>query len=380
MKVHLTDAEVLRALSPLDVRAYLKQTGWELSDTWEGRATIHHIFKDDREYVIKVPVNKDPADFASVMGSVVHNLADVENRNELEVYQALSHAGSDVISVRSKSADARGTIELADGVELFDQARILLTAAAKTEGVGPRPSYRGRPTQEVQEYLDGVRLGQTSIGSFILNILSPVSSSIKTKKLDLGDPFERRVVLRLSDAMKAAKTALTNALIHDSMDPFEEAIESGVSANFCAALGDMLQENKSVDFEISYSPRRPHAGPISRFAFDQDAASVFHDVARNFRETKPQMELHLQATALTIGTNEPKETYDVDFVAFVDGKMRKVRGLFRVEHYDTLSRAVKENGTLSFSADVYPEGHVWRLENVTDIERITEDLGARFEL
>ncbi|WP_281856842.1 hypothetical protein [Litoreibacter halocynthiae] len=380
MKVHLTDREVLRALSPLDVRAYLNQSGWELTDTWEGRATIHRLIKDSSEYIVKVPVDKDPSDFASVMGSVVHNLSKVEQRSELEVYQTLSHAGSDVISVRSKSADARGTIELADGVELFDQARTLLTAAAKTEGVGPRPSYRGRPTQEVQEYLDGVRLGQTGIGSFILNILSPVSSSIRTPKLDIDDPFERRVVLKLSTALQSAKKALTNALIIQSIDPFEEAIENGVSANFCNALGDMLEENKSVDIQISYSPRRPHPGPLSRIAFDQDAASVFHEVARTFRETKPQLEVLLEATALTIGTNEPQETYDVDFIAFVDGKSRKVRGVFGVDNFDVLSSAVKDNSTVRFRADVHPEGHIWRLENISGVKPARDETARRFDI
>jgi hypothetical protein len=131
MKLELRDRGAMRALSPVDVRAYLAAQGWRDVGRLQNKATVHtHTDQDGREWEILVPVQEDVADFRERMAETVAALARVEARPQIEIYTDLISAGSDVIRVHAPEADEQGTISLGDGVALHDELQNLLLSAA----------------------------------------------------------------------------------------------------------------------------------------------------------------------------------------------------------------------------------------------------------
>lgn len=378
MKASIRDRASLGSLLPVDIRAYLKSRGWEQVANWPGRASIHSLKSDTSETVVKVPVSRGLADFASVAQEIVAQIADAEERSELSVFRDLSEVGSDIIRVRSFSADSTGTIELAQGVALFEQSKALLTSAARSIQLGPRAIYRGRPPSEVGDYLRDVRLGQTEIGSFVITLLSPVPVSIDTMLDDAWDPFERRVVKQLSRALTSAGEAVSDALMTESLIPFEKAIEDGVSANFCTALSEMVAENQEVEISMSLSPRRPTATHVAKHYFETETADVLRQVAKHFRDTKPRLNELIEGMVMSIGADQPQETYEVKLAADFEGRIRPITGLFGRNDYDALSAALKNSAPVSFIGDVIPEAGGWRVQNHKDLF-VRQQLQTYFE-
>ena len=187
MRTKITDEDALRALSWVDLKAYLDSQGWRAAGTYAGKAAIYASPSDNGGTAeILVPLNDDVADYAARMADAVAALARIEDRDEQAIFSDLSEAGSDVIRLRASEADDEGTISLADGVALHREAENLMLAAA-CAAVEPRRSYHARKIAEVRDYLDELRLGQTERGSYVMTIRSPISPALRSSRLELFD-------------------------------------------------------------------------------------------------------------------------------------------------------------------------------------------------
>ena len=75
---------------------------------------------------------------------------------------------------------------------------------------GPQRMFRAGRNQKAAAYVDKVRLGQTEPGSFVVNMLVPVSPSLtepEPTQLPLLEPFERRATRMLVSGLRASREA-----------------------------------------------------------------------------------------------------------------------------------------------------------------------------
>jgi hypothetical protein len=168
------------------------------------------------------------------MSLFVADLAESENRSTHDIIADLTLAPYDVIRFRASEADDIGSLLLSAGVELHEQARAVVAAAANA-GAAPTPRafWQGRPYEKVGSYLNAVRLGQSQRGSFVLSLLSPwdfdPSSGPQASLLE-EVPFERQVTRLLSRALVATRRALTEAVSADIRAAFIRSVRSSRSA------------------------------------------------------------------------------------------------------------------------------------------------------
>lgn len=371
MSIGFHDEPTLRALSPRGVAEWLRMHGFKDQGSY---GEYGMIFARDVEGVtceLVLPTTPQTRDFGRRMEELVNDLAAAEDRPPHDILTDLTLAPFDVIKVRSAHADSYGSVRLSAGLDLYEEARNLVLAAANAAASPvPRRSWRGRRFEEVSAYLDNVRLGQTQRGSFVLTVLSPWDFSADgAPSLDLGETtFGRRVTLSLASALTATESAIRQA-VASGTKPFVDAYKAGVSANLCQALAKLAREGEGVDVSVGWSAiKRRDADVIIRL--NREDASILTEAAKVMANQEDEPDVSLEGLVAAI--SEAPERFDGSAVieTVIAGSVRKVRVKFGEVERHTIYDAAKEKRWVRVTGDIRREGQRLLLLNPRDLTLI----------
>lgn len=378
MKAIISDADVLHALAPIEVAAYLRSHGWQIVDQIGTKGVVWSaplVSGGDAE--ILLPLDRSLGDYTRRMSEVLQVLEVAEARSQLDIVCDINDATADVIRVRLQSASLEdGSIPIEQAAHVFASAReIMFAAACATATVQPRMVYYGRKPTPASDYLSKVRLGQTERGSFILTIRSLVPPRLTDGQRSLfpdvnppegEEPFERRVTLNLARALAAMNGALSRASATNDVTAFQEAVEKGVSANLCEAVAGLSISDTPQDTTISvnWSPTRgvPNGTP-SRFHFSSDSLPILRGVARIFREKAPYGTYELRGAVIELKRDEGALAGQVTVAGAVDGIGRKVNVELFGDDYDQAIKAHQSEHPILCEGELVKDGRSYRLQN-----------------
>ncbi|NCA71888.1 MAG: hypothetical protein EOM91_17785 [Sphingobacteriia bacterium] len=374
MRLELTDQDALRHLPWGDLKSYLDAQGWRSVERIGDKALVYVPDASETAAAeILVPLRDDLGDYVSRMSEAVAILADREQRSVLEVYQDILTSGLDVVRLRAPEADASGAIGIEDGVVLHQEAENLMLAAA-CSAVDPRRNYHLRKVTQATDYLKSVRLGPSERGSYVLTLFSPVQPRLEHHQaFDLGEePFARTVMLRLAEALGAAKRAADRARADNAFAPFDDAVSLGVSANLCDAVARLAETARGIEIGLTWARSRPAGRPRETFRFNPDVAEVLLEAARIFRQLEPVTDTRV--TGFVIALDRPIEQFDGNATlrTLIDEKPRRVKVRFEQDLYPLVIRAFQDKSAISLLGDLFPGGQRWELRNPREI-RILED-------
>jgi hypothetical protein len=372
VKVAVQDTATLRTLRPLEVAAYLRAKGWREEADLSGKASLWLLqHPEGGTFDVTLPLRRSLADYTLRMEELLTTLANAEQRSQLEVLRDILTTTSDLIRVRAPSREAEdGTLPLEQAVTFVERSRDMLLAAA-CAAIDKRAFFAKRKPQQAMEYLGHVRMGQTEQGSFILTILSAVSPELRPSQAELlpidpPEPYERQVTRTLMEAVAAAEGAAQRAAINGNMEPFNEAIILGVSANLCEALVGLSDASpgQGLDIQVSWSRTRPLAAHIAnRVQFDSDSIAIIAEAARHFRETAPVEDFEVEGFVTRLNRGPTAVEGDVTVSAPVDGKMRSIVVGLGPDAYSEAVRAHDDRRTIRCVGELAKEGRGYRLVN-----------------
>jgi hypothetical protein len=258
VKAHIIDPQALRAISPLALSSYARAEKWVKEESFGDHSDVY-VKPGVGEIII--PGTEALGDYVAVVSNLIERFAAVEGRNELQVYRDLVGSDRDVVRVRAPRAEADGSIQIDAGVDIVLHARDMLLSAA-CAAKDPRAAYRARKIKDAASYMDRVHLGQTEQGSFVVTLLAPVPPNLnQPEQIELWpslaeEPFERLVTRRLSTALAAAQGAAERSIRGEGMDAFDAVVMSGVSANLCEALTNLIERGDGLEVSITWSKTR----------------------------------------------------------------------------------------------------------------------------
>ena len=207
MSTHVAETMLAETVNPLGVHAYLAANGWIRTGPYHGDTADIYCLRDDRHETVLVPASATFADYVTRIVQLAEILGRVENRRQTAVLADLSLADVDLIRIRLPEALDDSSIPLSAGVDLLQESRKLLLAAACSAS-HPQRLFRAGRHQQAAAYLDKVRLGRTEPGSFVVNMLAPISPSLtksEPAQLPLPDPLERRATRMPQDEPSASR-------------------------------------------------------------------------------------------------------------------------------------------------------------------------------
>lgn len=379
---------MLRQLLPVNVAAYLRAQGWKDTGQWGSAATLWESPTDGPNAEILAPSRTELADYALRMAELIVTLAHHEDRPVEAVFRDLSQSSADVIRARVQpSSGPQASVSLDDGLELVSGAREMLMAAA-CAALEPKRAYPTRRPAEAAGYLDSVRLGQTELGSYVVTLLSPVTPALHPTTgqapLDIGEPYPRRVVETLVQALADTRTAAIAASRSGQIAAFEQVVDRGVSADLCGALARMAgPEPTSRDLEISvtWSPRRIPADagrPVIRFP--ADLVPVVSEAARVFRESSPEEECEVIGVVTRLHRDPGADIGRATITGVANGKAGRVAVTLEPADYERAIHAHEARSMVTCWGDLVRRGSLLELRVPHDLRVIdqpaTESSGA----
>lgn len=371
MTTRVGDRNDLLAISPAALAAYAHTEGWAKTDAYGDHSDV---YSGAGLPEIIVPRTKDLGDYHSVVAQLVRIFAGVAERNEVSVYNDVLTADRDTIRVRVDGRE--NTVSLADGSKLVAGTQDAILATAGSLG-NPRPVYRPGANREAVDFLSQVRLGQTEPGSFVLTLLAPVIAPPIREPLfpDLGDvdpPVARQMTRRLCDALDATRQAAEKTISGDA-EAFSAAISSGVSANLCEALAQMIEPFPALDVSVTWARTRPM--PIARHQvrFSNGDTPILHEAARILRSREPKPDMQLLCSVQRLQRDDGDADGTVTLRTSINGRIQSVTAVLNQPDYHRAIEAHKEKDPVIVAGDLDRLGQRWRLLNPHVVAVITND-------
>lgn len=369
MRIDLRDRELLAALAPLEVAAYLRSRGWH-EHAALSRDSASFTYGDD--YEVSLPLSTELRDFPYRMFDALKTLEIVENRDQLEIFADLKASASDVVRVRLVDAEARdGSLPLQRAAEVVSRSYDMMFAAA-CAAVDPKLYFPSRKPQLAADYMRNVRMGQTERGSFVVTILSHVtpalSGSAASGSEDMPAPFERKVTERLSGALAAINDSAKVAVATGDISAFEASVVHGVSANLCDAIAGMSCADgteRDVEVSLAWARVRPtKEGPLLRYRVGRDIVPVLREVARVFKARAPQEDFEVRGPVFRLVRDPPGASDgEVTIAGFVDGAPRSIWVHLEGNDYLLAADALKNKRLVSVTGVLRKEGRRYRLHS-----------------
>ena len=361
MKVSIRDRDALLAVSPAALSAYARVAGWSREEPYRVRSDVY-AGKELPEIII--PRTAHLGDYAAVVSALIETFAEVAGQDALTIYRDLVTADRDVIRVRAVDRDYSGSLPVGAGANLVCGARDILLAAACSLN-RPRPFYRPGANKEANDYLTGVRLGQTDQGSFVITLLSPVvSPPIQTPLVpDVGEePIERRITRRLAQALAAARKATDDTSGGDS-SAFLAAVRQGVSANLCEAIAMLTETLLRLDITVVWARTWPRDEARHTTRFASNDAPILRAASEVFRSREPQAGVTLVGFVQRLARGEADTDGTVTLHTSINGSNQSVAVVLPQQDYYRAIRAHKKKTPVVMQGDLERAGQRWRLLN-----------------
>ena len=365
MKIEILDADALRRISPAAISAYARAEGWQKEEPYGAHADV---YAGHGRPEIVLPRTDRLADYAAVVSRLIDVFSDQTQLDQTAVYKDLVGADRDVVRVRNPNADDDGSVSLEVGVEIVSNARDMLLAAACAART-PQPLYRAGANREAIEYMRRVRLGQTERGSFVVTLLAPVPPQLQLQpKLDPSwasfndEPLERKVTRRLVSALEASRSAAELALSGEG-GAFERAVASGVSANLCEAVANLIDQSHGLDVSVTWARTRPTPEPMRWIAFSGSDAEILKEAARTFRAKQPQPDVTMVGYVHKLKRDQDEVEGSVTLKALIDDRTQSVTAVLDQANYETAVEAHGRQTPVVVKGDLERVRQRWQITN-----------------
>jgi len=319
----------LADITPDQLAAYLNLRGWRKDADLGAMASVWHRpepQQQDAEIVLP-SLQHRARDFASRLADAVSTIAAFERRAVSDIVADVMGHFADRIRVRVSAFDVEGgTIPLDDGILLNERARDLIEAAAFASA-SKRNQYSGRKPDEAMEYLRSLRLGQTEVGSYVVNIIAPLPPQ-DTAQLGLPSiPASNIVTATLASGLLALDEAIDKIAAGSRKHVLDEAVRNGASANLCDALVGLSGTDKRRGFEVTIARAGtgPALTPPATFVFDRDKVERVAEAATYYkREDFTLYNKTITGSVEKLDRPLANETGVITVNANVDGQARNI--------------------------------------------------------
>jgi hypothetical protein len=248
----MTIIQQFNQLSINQIEAYLQSKGWEKYRIYKKIVSIWHNPNQPTNELV-FPIDKTVHDYELIAKQFINKLADIEEKDNENVVNYISNILINNVKVRLASDDVGdGSIPYEKGLALIQNAKDMLTSAALS-AYKKRNFYVGSYPDIVTDYVNSIRLGQTERGSYIVNLLAPITYIQENSNTLFEDiPYDHLVYYSLKKSLVQLVDDAKQNYETNSINTPEKYSEFGISANLCDSIIKMaeLKENSCIDVSL----------------------------------------------------------------------------------------------------------------------------------
>lgn len=243
-----TSSKDLGGITPQAMDRYLYLLGWRRDDLFHNKSVWKYTKDEEPEMQLLVPARDDLPDYLLRIKNVISILSALNEVKESDVLRDLRTTYSDRLEFRiiSQFAEA-GKLPLDYAADCIEGIKgLILYSACAVQDAKP---ICLKANKYAKRTLSQFELGQTDIGSFVINVDAKVSDENDDhifKLTETSFPVEHKVVERISTALQQVIQATEGAHITDiAVDAYKE----GITANMCESLLK-LKPNSGTHVEL----------------------------------------------------------------------------------------------------------------------------------
>jgi hypothetical protein len=362
-------------MSIQQLEVYLQNKQWTQDGKIRSIATVwHRLDSEDAEVVL--PLSPTVKDYGQRLKDALSAVASYEQRPVVEIINEVVRFFANVITVRVIHVDTQdGTIPINDGVLLISKAKELLSSAAMSIYMR-RKQFTGIPSKDARAYVESLLLGQTEVGSYVVNVIAPVqgNAAVQAQTVDKM-PLAEAVTLNLVTGLEALKQASKAYKEHHDLRVFEAAVQQGASANMCDALLGFsgAERNRSFEIKITASPGPLLTSEPRVFEFDAVHVEALTKASDYYKDDYVLENRTLTGFVRKLSRPKGENFGTITIQAIVDDMDRNVQIELSGDDYHTAVLAHDKQSFVQCSGNVHVKNKSTRLINPHDLRVIAVD-------
>lgn len=362
-------ADAVRGFRPLDAAAYLRTRGWTEVHSDPGKLSVWNWRgHEGGEHETVLPLATHFRDYRARVAEFLEALQTAERRPLDELVEDLSTPNADIQRVRLPIESSwDGTLSLDEGSGVFQAIRDLVLAGASA-AIEPRRAFGKRRPEQAMQHVKQARIGRSRPGSFVVAVISPlppvVCDGAPVLESTEDEPFARSAMRTLAVALESARSGIAETAARGSLEPMQDRVVRGVSANLCDALATLqgVAHDREVEYSFSWAPTRPAPDTPALVRIPADSKALFEQVATAFRKTT-----EVEGVQLLGFVQKLERLSDASGLVTVsgsaDGEIRRVLLELSGEQHSEAVRAYRERLEVACEGELWREGKSYRLRN-----------------
>jgi hypothetical protein len=306
MRISSRPDSIIKAVRVGDLRAYLLSKGWQIKPFKRSQVVYFEGPPDDNgnPIVQLVPASEQLRDYAERVEEIVTALSVIEDRPPSEIVRNIVSPTCDVLHLCLDSAETRaGTLGLGFTEQFFSSMRNLLVFAACGE-FRPQRFFQ-RPLKEAANFADRCQLRPAPMGSFRVDVESPIVPPAMSEQVMLKDyPTERLIVRSLMEGLGVLQQSVDSG----NTDVFFQQPPRRLNANMCEAILGMKPESSGVKLElsVSWSPTWPLDASLPQIiVFEGRSFELIDAIARALRAGGEPQHRQLRGRVVRLSAEDP---------------------------------------------------------------------------
>ena len=278
----ISKSEVQKAIenvqTPLIIEFLIKNQ-WQKIDQWEKPVSIWQANNHEQTQIL-LPESNEFKDYATSLWRALNEIAEVSQISLPNLIETVS--GKNVLKIRVIGEDVKkGHIPLADGKKLFSGIADLVenTVHKAIKQLG-KPRHTTRQAI-IQDYLSKIELGQTEIGSYAVNVITPA--------LNLPDGLledKNFIQQTLFNGLREFLFSIHEMENDNDIEPFLKFTGSKqhlINGKFCQALLNMGSEQRDIEISFLNSDSSNQTPPMPPIIIQRNQWQLIHTAQRFFK-------------------------------------------------------------------------------------------------
>lgn len=361
----------IEGITVLSLDRYLNLTGWDRDFDFPNKHIWNYHYREIPERRLAIPASDEYVDYPVRLESIIETLSVINGTPKEEIIKDLKATYFDRLEFRIISPiSVNGKLPLDYAAECIEGIKdlILYSACAVQDA---RPICL-KATSRAKENLSKFELGQTEVGSFIINVDAKVvdENDDHIIKLDYPTPsIEHRIVERISTAIHQVEMVTSQQ--RQITDMASEAFKDGITANMCESFLRLQPEDRGpieLEATIRYASavtdkigvkRRAKLGDV-HFAVMKEISSIYRDktIVEDMTLTGIINKMQLR--------NQEEHTIAID--CKVNGGRRIVQAILSDEQHKLACDAYESTLLVKISGVVNKSQKIWAISEIERFE------------
>ncbi|WP_152569599.1 MULTISPECIES: hypothetical protein [Sphingomonas] len=353
-------------ISLSSLKAYLENSGYKRREQWGSFLERFSRKRAGREDNVLLPTQSELVDYEKRVSDLVDALSRQLKLPTPLLLKQIANAGYEVVRIIANEGETQSTLAYDAAIDLLRGGYALIDSSAVVAiSSNDLRTIRGRRPDIVRRYLDGVRVGQTEVGSFVMTLLMPVAADGVALDLPptVADRFGTKVAERMSSALGG-----THSAVRSGEMTIAELTAKGITANFSAGLARMVEAVGDVTLSIAPTLRDNKQLRPTLSTFHYDDVKRLRQIEHQLTPPEHQREMSLSGTVINISEPRGKVSGVIVLKSEVFGEERPVRIKYDRSDRSTIMEAMarKSDVYLAVDGSLTSRGGHYRLDEPHD--------------